>query len=98
MQTRHVDASRYFRSLDDIYYFGGQTGHVQVALVEHKARPGSDELDLIPGEIIEVAGNLWNGFSKGRSKRTDLVGVYPSYKVREQIEVVEFPTYPEADL
>ena len=97
MQTMHADASRYFRSLDDIYYFGGQTGHHQVALVEHNGQPGSEELDLVPGEMIGVAGNHWNGFSKGRSERTGRTGVYPSYKVREHLQIVDFPTYPEAD-
>lgn len=97
MQTMHGDASRNFRSLDDIYYFGGQTGHYQVAQVVHQAQPDSDELDLIPGDLIGVAGNHWNGFSKGRNERTGRTGVYPSYKVREHIELVNFPTYPEAD-
>ena len=97
MQTMHADASRYFKSLDDIYYFGGQNGHVQVALVEHRPRPGTDELDLVPGDRVGVAGNHWDGFSKGRCERTGRVGIYPSYKVREHVEIVKFSTYPEAD-
>ena len=35
MQTLHPDASRYFHSLDDIYYFGGQGGHEETALYRH---------------------------------------------------------------
>lgn len=98
MQTMHPDASRYFHSLDDVYYYGGQNAHVQVALVEHQPRPGTDELTLVPGDRVTIAGNHWDGFSKGRSERTGRVGIYPSYKVREHVTVVDFPTYPEADV
>jgi len=97
MQTMHTDASHYFHSLDDVYYYGGQNGHVQVALVEHRARPGTNELGLLPGDRVGIAGNHWDGFSKGRNQRTGHVGIYPSYKVREHIDIVNFPTYPEAD-
>jgi len=97
MQTLHPDASQYFHSLDDVYYYGGQNSHYQVALVDHKPSPGSGELELVPGDRISVAGNHWDGFSKGRCERTGLVGIYPSYKVREYVDVVEFPTYPEAN-
>lgn len=97
MQTLHADASRRFRSLDDVYYFGGQNAHYQVALVEHKARPGTDELDLLPGDGISVAGNHWDGFSKGRCERTGKLGIYPSYKVREHVDIVNFPIYLTAD-
>jgi len=98
MQTMHPDASRYFHSLDDVYYYGGQNGHMQVALVEHQPRPGTDELTLVPGDRISLAGNHWDGFSKGRCERTGRVGIFPSYKVREHVDIVQFPTYPEANL
>jgi len=97
MQTRHPDASQYFRSLDDVYYYGGQNSHHQVALVQHEPRSGTDELQLVPGDRVGIAGNHWDGFSKGRCERTGRVGIYPSYKVREYVDTVEFPTYPEAD-
>lgn len=92
MQTLHPDASQYFRSLDDIYYFGGQSGHSQVAIREHKAS-STDELDLKVGDIVGIAGNHWDGFSKGRNFRTGKTGVYPSYKVHEHLDIVDFPTY-----
>lgn len=95
MQTLHPDASRYFRSLDDIYYFGGQNGHNQVAFREHVAQ-STDELDLLPGDVVGIAGNHWDGFSKGRSHRTGKTGVYPSYKVHEHLDIVKYPTYPNA--
>jgi len=97
MQTMHPDASRYFHSLDDVYYYGGQNAHIQVALVEHRPRPGTNELELQPGDRVSIAGNHWDGFSKGRHERSGTIGIYPSYKVREHIEIVNFPTYPEAN-
>lgn len=95
MQMYHADASQYFHSLDDVYYYGGQSAHYQVALVKHMPRSG--ELGLEPGDRVSIAGNHWDGFSKGRHERTGNVGIYPSYKVREYVDIVEFPTYPEAD-
>jgi len=38
MQTLHPDAAHYFHSLDDIYYFGGQTGHEETAIYKHVPR------------------------------------------------------------
>ena len=96
MQTTRADASRHFRSLDDIYYFGGQSAHHQVAIERHVAKPGSDELDLLPGDLIVVDGNHWDGFSKGRSVRLGRTGLYPSYKVVEHLNIAKFPTYDEA--
>ena len=34
MQTRHIDAADRFKSLDDIFYFGGQSEHLQVYSVQ----------------------------------------------------------------
>ena len=36
MQTRHGDASERFKSLDDIYYFGGQRSHHLRMLENHR--------------------------------------------------------------
>ena len=94
MQTLHPDAANQFKSLDDVYYFGGQTGHNQIAIAAHKAR-SDEEIDLLPGDIIGVAGNHWDGFLKGRNQRTGRTGIYPSYKVQEHWNIVSFPTYPE---
>ena len=35
MQQHHVDASSRFRSLDDIWFYGGQEEHLQEALLAH---------------------------------------------------------------
>ena len=96
MQSLHPDASGRFKSLDDVYYFGGQHGHNQVALQSHKARH-TDEIDMAVGDKIGIAGNHWNGYSKGKNQRTGRIGLYPSYKVAEDIRIADFPTYPEAD-
>ncbi len=37
MQTLHADASARFKSLDDIYYYGGQGPHQQVRLAQSKS-------------------------------------------------------------
>jgi glycoprotein 6-alpha-L-fucosyltransferase len=95
MQTLHPDASNRFKSLDDIYYFGGQNGHSQFAIYPHEPR-GTDEIQLVPGDHVGIAGNHWDGYSKGNNRRTGRTGLYPSYKVIEDVEIVEFPTYPEA--
>jgi glycoprotein 6-alpha-L-fucosyltransferase len=96
MQGLHPDASSRFKSLDDVYYFGGQHGHDQVALQSHKAR-SMEELDMLPGDKIGIAGNHWDGYSKGKNHRTGKIGLYPSFKVAEDIRTAVFPKYPEAD-
>ncbi|NXW07966.1 FUT8 fucosyltransferase, partial [Fregetta grallaria] len=96
MQTLHPDASAYFHSLDDIYYFGGQNAHNQIAIYAHHPRT-ADEIPMEPGDIIGVAGNHWDGYSKGINRKLGRTGLYPSYKVKEKIETVKYPTYPEAD-
>ncbi|GCC25876.1 hypothetical protein chiPu_0004288 [Chiloscyllium punctatum] len=96
MQTLHPDASANFRSLDDIYYFGGQNAHNQIAIYPHKPQT-TEEIVLEPGDLIGVAGNHWDGYSKGINRRNGRTGLYPSYKVKENIETIKYPTYPEAD-
>ena len=36
MQQQHTDASSRFKSLDDIWYYGGQEEHQQEAILRHK--------------------------------------------------------------
>lgn len=96
MQSLHPDASSLFVSLDDVYYFGGQNSHLQEALYAHTPR-SPDDLALLPGDLVAVAGNHWDGNSKGVHQRSGKTGLYPSYKVREKVETVNYPTYPEVD-
>ena len=98
MQTYHPDASSFFYSLDDSFYYGGQNEHQQIAIYEHIPRT-ADEIELKPGDIIGVAGNHWDGWSMGRNHRlkSKKRGLYPSYKVVEKVDFAKMPTYPEAD-
>ncbi len=65
---------------------------LQVVTMSHESR-GRGELDLHVGDIIGVAGNHWNGFNKGKNKRTGRTGLYPEYKTKEVVKEVQFPTY-----
>lgn len=94
MQTLYPDASNRFKSLDDIYYYGGQNAHNREVVLGHKAR-NHDEIQMKPGDLVGVAGNHWDGFSKGKNTRTNQIGLFPSFKVNDKIETVKLPTYPE---
>lgn len=97
MQSLHVDASASFRSLDDIYYYGGQNAHNWKVAQPHVAQR-KEEIDLKVGDSIAVAGNHWDGYSRGKNLRTNMQGLYPSFKVEDQVEAVKFPTYPEVPI
>ena len=89
MQARFPDASWRFKSLDDVYYFGGQNGHTMVAIYDHEPS-GLDhaEIELRVGDELGLAGNHWNGFSKVRNFRTFKDGLVPSYKIKDIVLVV----------
>ena len=93
MQTLHdEDASNWFKSLDDIYYFGGQNAHEQVVIYPHS--PGDEEeIKLEVGDVIKIAGNHWNGYSKGRNQDTKKEGLYSSFKVKDKLVKPEFPAH-----
>ncbi len=97
MQTLRLDAADRFKSLDDIWYYGGQDEHQQVAVMDHSPR-NKNEIELRKGDVIGVAGNHWTGVNKGKNKRTNRVGLYPEYKTKEKIKIVDFPTYPNVKL
>lgn len=94
MQTLHGDASQKFRSLDDVFYYGGQNAHNMRVVEPHPAN-GLGVMDMKPGDGIGIAGNHWDGYSKGINKRTGITGLYPSYKVENTVVAVSMPTYPE---
>lgn len=93
MNSLYPDASTRFTSLDDIYYFGGQAHRINVAVLPHKA-DGPEEIDLQVEDQIYVAGNHWNGYSKGRNLRTGLLGLYPTFKVIPKIETAKIADIP----
>lgn len=92
----HGDASTYFKSLDDIYYFGGQNAHNLEAVEKHIPQD-PHEIELQPGDLIGIAGNHWDGYSKGVNRRTGKTGLFPSYKAKNKLVIVDLPTYSEAD-
>ena len=93
MQPMRGDASQWFKSLDDIYYFGGQNGHQMVAVQSHQAKSKANEIDLAPGDLVGIAGNHWDGYSKGKNSRNGHAGLFPSYKVEDHVVKVKMPTY-----
>merc|ERR1719282_959545 len=97
MQQYHPDASNRFKSLDDIWYYGGQDEHQQEAIISHSPSHHA-EIELKVGDVLGVAGNHWDGSNKGRNHRTNKVGLYPEFKTRERLRVVKFPTYEHVKL
>lgn len=55
MNGKHTDASQRFRSLDDIYYFGGQEEHRVKAIWPHEAK-SRNQISFNVGDIIGIAG------------------------------------------
>ncbi|CAG0895235.1 unnamed protein product [Cyprideis torosa] len=88
MQTDHADASHAFKSLDDVWYFGGGQGKESVAVEAHEGKAG--EISFQVGDTIYIAGNHWDGMSMGTNKRTSQKGLYPTYKTQELVRVVPF--------
>ena len=87
MQARYPDASWRFKSLDDVYYFGGQHGHRMRAVLAHSETDRQrGEITLAVGDIVGLAGDHWNGFSKVKNFRTNEEGLVPSYKLVEIVE------------
>ncbi len=97
MQYLHVDASRKYYSLDDVYYFTGQQAHNVQAIQDHnssKQTTHNGELSFKAGDLIGIAGNEKNGYSVGTPVSThEELGLFPSYKVEEHVRVADFPTY-----
>ena len=46
MQQYHPDASNQFKSLDDIWYYGGQDEHQQEAIFPHEALHHGEVRDI----------------------------------------------------
>lgn len=97
MQTHYIDAHDRFSSLDDVYYYGGQNSHPHSVIIDHEPRK-EGEIALKVGDLIEVYGNHWNGFSKGKNIRTGETGLFPSFKVVNPVKSVKFPTYKSVEV
>ena len=95
MQSLHVDASKYFTSLDDIYFYSfWRPRHHEVALYSHNAtRP--DEISLEVGDVLRINDNRWDGYSHGINLRTQQTGLYPSFKTVAKTKILDLPVYKE---
>lgn len=99
MLWRVGDGAHLAHSLDDIYYFGGQQEHLVTAWLPHSSPPSSPQSNVLSfriGDDIGIAGNHWNGYSKGSRLLASLGeenGFFPSYKVVEHFRTISFPTY-----
>lgn len=56
MQTRFPDAYNKFKSLDDIYYYGGQNAHNVIAVLDHSQPKSSEQIQLKNGDLVGIAG------------------------------------------
>ena len=74
MQDRYPDASWRFKSLDDVYYYGGQSEHVVKVIYDHVPKTEYGEIELKIGDLVGLAGNHWDGYSKGKNHRTNAEG------------------------
>jgi len=79
MQTKGVDASKRFVSLDDTYYFGGGKFELLQAVERHEALDGDIVLEI--GDVIQNHARPDGWRWKGVNTRTGEVGMYPAYKV-----------------
>ncbi|KAF5294264.1 hypothetical protein FQR65_LT10850 [Abscondita terminalis] len=96
MQNNYVDAANRSASLDDVYFYIQPNINPRKAILRHKAE-NEKEIDLLPGDIVDVSINYWNGYSLGTNSRTHKKGLYPSFKVEMATEIVKFPTYAEIE-
>ncbi|XP_066934358.1 alpha-(1,6)-fucosyltransferase-like [Clytia hemisphaerica] len=96
MNYKHTDASQRFRSLDDIYYFGGQEEHRVRALWSNEAK-SPRQLSFDMGDILGIAGNHWDGQAKALHHRSGKEGLYPAFKVEDVHDVADYPDYSDLD-
>lgn len=80
MQTRYADAKERYRSLDDVYYYGGQSAHDLEAIWPHEAK-NPNEISFAVGDLLGIAGNHWDGYTMAEHRKTDSKGLFPSFKV-----------------
>lgn len=63
--------SNRFKSLDDIWYYGGQDEHQQVAALP-LLQVHHGEIEVEVGDVLGVAGNHWDtGLTRGESWLTE---------------------------
>lgn len=82
----------FFLKKNFIIFFVLFLCHYLIAVGNYKTNV-SGEIELYKGDLIEIIGNHWNGFSKGVNKRTKKKGLFPSYLAKEYWKIVDFPFF-----
>lgn len=94
MQLNYMDTSKMFYSLDIGYIYRNSRRQFFVATQGHKAN-SNEEISFNVGNKIEILSNGIDGWSVGRRVGSTKKGLLPSYKVKELIDVQDFPIYSE---
>ncbi|VDQ12506.1 unnamed protein product [Trichobilharzia regenti] len=77
MQSNHVemgDASQQFRTLDDIYYFGGQQASPYEVIIPDR------KFNLNLGDLVHYHGNHWDGYAKVEKLSSSMKMIAPAFK------------------
>ena len=65
-ERRSEDAAWRYQSLDDLYYYGGQSYWGWTVTEDHNPPAGDNSGEQVgrKGDEAKVLGNHWNGYSK----------------------------------
>jgi glycoprotein 6-alpha-L-fucosyltransferase len=80
MNSLHPDASLRYTSVDETYNYGHMIRRINSVVIRHDAY-GLEEIGIEVGDDVFDYDNLWNGFSRGINLRTNITGIYPTFKV-----------------
>ena len=98
MSILDEEAIYKLHSLDEPYSFYYKVLLYSVANMSHTA-VSSQELSFVIGDQIGITGQRQDGWSMGVMKnRSEIWGLFPSHKVKQQLEVVDYPTYDNIKL
>lgn len=62
-----------------------------MAVLDHsKANARRGEIVFRKGDLLGIAGNHWDGFSRGVNRRTLQKGLFPSFKTADFVDAVDF--------
>ncbi|CAH8489603.1 unnamed protein product [Schistosoma turkestanicum] len=82
MQSNHLefgDASQQFRSLDDVYYYGGQQASPYEVVISN------NETGFSPGDLVHFHGNHWDGYAKVEKLDTSHSVIAPAFKFTPRV-------------
>uniref|UniRef100_A0A2S2Q8G3 Alpha-(1,6)-fucosyltransferase n=1 Tax=Sipha flava TaxID=143950 RepID=A0A2S2Q8G3_9HEMI len=93
MNSLHPDASLRYTSVDETYNYGHMIRRINSVVIRHDAY-GLEEIGIEVGDDVFDYDNLWNGFSRGINLRTNITGIYPTFKVTRKVETSNFSNHP----